>query len=367
MSLIIGACTADLHFAAFEPKKQYQILKSQFVDVIAGYPKLDFILVCGDIYDRKLMGNSDGLLYAANLIEDIVNVAREKGSTVILVHGTFSHDADQLKNFYHYMSDSTVDVRVITTIQFIDVKGTRMLIIPELYGVEESFYQDMLHYQGYYDYCFLHGTFEGSVYGDKPIGNGRLFTMRDFDMCKGFMVGGHVHTPGCHKGYFYYTGCPYRWKFGEEEDKGFLTTVLDTETNSHYVNFNKIESFRYITIDYTEALKDPKGAIEYINALQAREGIDFLKVKFKVPVTGSDKVVLQNYYKHSGITFVEFLDVMEERKMEDKANGVMNSDYDFILDSQLSDMDKFVRFVNMKEGSEYITVERLTEILNEQI
>ena len=365
--LVVGACIADLHFGAFDPKKQYQILKEQFIDVIAGYPKLDFILVCGDIYDRKFMGNSDALLYAANIVEDIVNVARMKGSTVILVHGTFSHDADQLKNFYHYMSDPTVDVRVITSIQFIDVKGTRMLVIPELYGVPEEYYDDMLHYKGYYDYCFLHGTFEGSVYGDKPIGNGRLFTMRDFDMCKGFMVGGHVHTPGCHKGYFYYTGSPYRWKFGEEEDKGFLTTLYDTETCSHYVNFNKIESFRYITIEWKEAVKDPKLTIEYINRLQKEQGIDFLRVKFNVPVNGSDKVIIQNYYKHNSNTTVNFLDVMEERKLEDKANGVLNSDYDFILDNQLSDIEKFVRFVNMKEGSEFITIDKLREILDEQI
>jgi DNA repair exonuclease SbcCD nuclease subunit len=225
----------------------------------------------------------------------------------------------------------------------------------------------MLHYKGYYDYCFLHGTFEGSVYGDKPIGNGRLFKMSDFDMCKGFMVGGHVHTPGCHKGYFYYTGSPYRWKFGEEEDKGFLTTLYNTETCSHYVNFNKIESFRYITIEWKEAVKDPKLTIEYINRIQKEQGIDFLRVKFNVPVNGSDKVIIQNYYKHNSNTTVNFLDVMEERKLEDKANGVLNSDYDFILDNQLSDIEKFVRFVNMKEGSEFITIDKLKEILDEQI
>ena len=367
MPCIIGACTADLHFAAFDQKKQYEILKEQFVDVIRSYPQLDFILVCGDIYDRKLMGNSDGLLYAANLIEDIINIAREKNSTVILIHGTFSHDADQLKNFYHYMSDPTVDVRVVTSIQFLDVKGTRMLCIPELYGIPEEYYQEILHYNGYYDYCFLHGTFEGSVYGDKPIGNGRLFTMNDFDMCSGFMVGGHVHTPGCHKGYFYYTGCPYRWRFGEEEDKGFLTTVYDTGTRAHYVHFNKIESFRYITLEWKDVLQDPKSAIEYINRIQREQGIDYLKMKFTVPVKGADKVALQNYYKHNGNTFVEFLDTIEEKRLSDKENGVLNTDYEFILDPHLSDLEKFVRFVNMKEGKEFITVDKLREILDEKI
>ena len=367
MSCLVGACIADLHFAAFDPKQQYQILKEQFVDVIRTYPRLDYIAVCGDIYDRKLMGNSDGLLYAANIIEDIVNVAREKNSTVILLHGTFSHDADQLKNFYHYMNDSTVDVRVVTSLQFLNVKGCNILCIPELYNVPEEIYDQYLHYSGYYDICFLHGTFEGSVYGDKPIGNGRLFTIHDFDMCKGFMVGGHVHTPGCHKGYFYYTGSPYRWRFGEEEEKGFLSTIYDPVSYNHYVDFTPITSFRYITLEYSDIIADPKAVIEYINNLQRTQGIDFLKMKFTVPVKGSDKLTIQNYYKTQSRTFVEFLDTMEEKKAEDRANGVVNADYDFILDPRLSDIEKFVRFVNMKEGETFITVDKLREILDEKI
>lgn len=367
MSCLIGVCTADLHFGAFDPREQYKILKEQFVDVIAEYPRLDYILICGDIYDRKFMGNSDALLYAANIIEDIVNVARMKNSTVILIHGTFSHDADQLKNFYHYMNDTTVDVRVITSIQYINVKGARMLCIPELYNVPEEIYHNILHYNGYYDFCFLHGTFEGSVYGDKPIGNGRLFRMEDFDMCRGFMVGGHVHTPGCHKGYFYYTGCPYRWRFGEEEEKGFITTVYDTDTHGHYIHFNPITSFKYITMEYKDIVTDPKAVIEYINNIQRTQNIDFLKIKFTVPVDGADKVSIQNYYKNQSRTTIAFMDVMEEKKAEDMKNGVVNSNYDFILDPHLSDMEKFVQFVNMKEGSTFITIDKLREILDEKI
>ena len=364
---LIGACIADLHFSAYNPKEQYDTLTEQFTKVIMNYPKLDYILIAGDIYDHKLMGNSDGLLYASMFVNDLVYIAKMKGSTIIMIHGTFSHDADQLKNFYHYLNDKELDMRIITSIQMITVKGARMLCIPELYGIDESIYNEYLHYSGYYDFAFLHGTFEGAVYGNN-VGNGRLFTFHDFDMCRGFMVGGHVHTPGCHKGYFYYTGSPYRWKFGEEEEKGFLTTILDLDTYRHYVQFNPIKCRTYITIDMETLISnDPKDIINYINNLQINQGIDFLKVKFRTPIKGADKVIIDNYYRNNGKTFVEFLDVMEERRIKDRENGVISEEYDFILDSQLSDFEKFVRYVNLKEGGEFITVDKLRQLLEDKI
>jgi hypothetical protein len=365
--MLICAHIADIHFSAFDPKEQYEILKEQFISVIDQFPRLDIISIDGDIYHHKLMGNSDGLYYASLFVDDVMGVARRHNSTVIMIHGTYSHDADQLKNFYHYLNDYDVDVRICTTIQFEEIKGAKILCIPELYGLDESIYQQFLHYSGYYDEAFMHGTFKGAVYKD-TVGNGRLFTPQDFNMCTGFMIGGHVHTPGCHSGYFYYTGSPYRWKFGEEEDKGFLITIHDLDTNRHYVHFQKIISNSYITIDMKEIdQNDPKTTIEKINRIKTEKGIDFLKIRFSTPVTGPNKTIIENYYRNNATTFVEFLDVMEERRLEQERSGKLPDEYDFILDNSISDLEKFVRYVNIKEGSEFITVDKLKSILEEQI
>lgn len=366
-NLLIGACTADLHFSAFNPKEQYEILKNQFIDVISNLPRLDYIAVAGDIYDHKLMGNSDGLYYASLIIDEIVRIAKEKNSTVLLLHGTFSHDSDQLKNFYHYLNSPDLDIRIVTNIQFEMIKGARVLCIPELYGIEESVYDKYLHKSGYYDIAIMHGTFEGAVYGN-TVGNGRLFTIHDFDMCRGFMIGGHVHTPGCFKGYFYYTGSPYRWKFGEEEKKGYLIATYDKDTYLHYVHFQEIISKTYITIDITTIENNnPTAIINYINELKVKDNIDFLKVKFKVPINGSDKVIISNYFRNNNYTFVEFLDAANEYKIKTKEKEEFLSEYDFILDNSISDIEKFVKYVNIREGKEFITVDKLTEILNEVI
>lgn len=354
---------SDIHFGAFDPKKQYEILKEQFLDKIRCIPKIDIISVDGDIFDRKFMSNSDASMYACIFIEDLVSICREKGSTLVLLHGTYSHDFDQLKLFYHYLDDKSVDIRIITTIKFENIKGARILCIPELYGVDESVYRHFFFESGWYDAAFIHGTFEGSVYGNN-VGNGRLLTEKDFIYCKGFAVGGHVHKPGCFQGFFYYCGCPYRWKFGEEEEKGFLLLSHDLDAQIHYVQFEKIESFRYVTIFLDELIsEDPKKIIDYINKRKEEDGIDFIKVKVRVPVPGNNKTIINNYYRNNPTTFVEFLNLEEVQRKKKEAEALQNKQYSYLTDRSISDLERFVMYVNDCEGSEFITVQQLNNLL----
>lgn len=363
--ILVGVCIADLHFGAYNPREQYETLREQFINPVLNYPRLDFIFVIGDFYDHKLMGNSDGLYYASLFMADMVALAKTKNASIIVLHGTFSHDSDQLKTFYHYMQRSDVDVRIVTTVQFEMIKGIKILCIPELYNYPEEEYQRYLTYSKYYDMAILHGTFEGS--GFKPT-NDRVFTMDDFKMCEGLMVGGHIHTPGCFGGYFYYTGSPYRWKFGEEHEKGYMTVVYNSTTHEHYVGFNPIQSRTYITIDINDIIStDPKEVIEYINKLKEKQGMDFLKVKFNIPISGADKVIISNYYRNNAYTFVEFLNLLEERKYEQQRSGEIPEGYDFLLDDRISPLEKFVKYVNIKEGSDFISVDKLKSILSETV
>jgi DNA repair exonuclease SbcCD nuclease subunit len=364
---IIEVHIADLHFGAFNPKIQYQILQEQFLSKIKDLPQIDLISVDGDIFDHKVMSNSDVVLYASLFIDNLVSICRDKKATLILLHGTYSHDYDQLKMFYHYMDDKSVDVRVITQIQFEIVKGCRILCIPELYGVDESIYRHYFFESGWYDEAFVHGTFKGAVFGDN-VGAGRLLTEEDFIYCTGVAISGHVHKGGCFNGFYYYCGCPYRWKFGEEEDKGFLILAHNLDTRYHYTHFEKIESFRYDTIFLDDLISnDPKVIIDYINNLQQTQGIDFIKVKVRFPVNGSDKTIINNYYRNNPNTFVEFMDIseIEEQKKEEQIK--QDEEYSYLLDNSISDLDRFVMYINNSEGYEFITVDKLSELLYKTI
>ena len=361
---------ADLHFGAFDPAKQYSILMDQVYTKIEALPKVDIISIDGDIFDHKVMSNSDTALYATKFIDQLVHLSRQKNATLVILAGTYSHDFDQLKLFYHYMDhDSTdnTDIRVITNIQFEYIKGARILMIPELNGVDESVYQKFFFNSGWYDEAFVHGTFEGSVYGNLTSGNSRLLTAHDFMYCKGVAISGHVHKSGCFNGFYYYCGTPYRWKFGEEEAKGFLILLHDLDTQVHYVSFQEVTSFRYDTIYLDELVsEDPKKICDYINERRVREGIDFIKVKFRVPIAPSSKTIINNYYRNNPTTFVEFMPPEEVEKAKQE-EAIMNSQYNYLIDSTISDFERFVRFVNESEGEEFITVQELTRLLAEKI
>ena len=365
--ILIGANIADIHFGAYDPKQQYETLKEQFINFLYTIPRLDYIAICGDLFHKKVMGNSDVLYYASLFIEDIIQLSRIKNSTIVIIHGTMSHDSQMIKIFYHYLNDPGLDIKITDTLAFVDVKNARVLCIPELYGVDESIYDTYLHRSGYYDIAFMHGTFKGSVYGDN-VGNGRLFDIHDFDMCTGMMIAGHVHKSGCFEGYFYYCGSPYRWQFGEPEEKGFLMSMIDLDTNRHCIQFMPIKCDTYITFDINELISnDPKVIIDYINNIKETTGANYLKIKFNVPINGADKVIIDSYYRNNPSTFVEFLNLMEERRIEQEKAGIVEDMYDFILDPNLTDFEKFVKYVNIKEGSEFISVDKLKEILEEQI
>lgn len=358
---------ADTHFGAFNPKTQYEILREQFLNRIALLPHIDIISVDGDLYDHKVMANSDIAMYATRFVADLVELARQKQATLIILQGTLSHDDNSLKLYYHYMNDRSVDVRVITQLQFEEIHGARILMVPELNGLDESIYQQYFNQMGWYDSAFVHGTFEGAVYGNNVSGSARLLTSDDFKYCLGPVISGHVHVSGCFKGYYHYVGSPYRWKFGEEQEKGYMIVLHDLNTQISYVEFEPIKSFRYDTIYIDELVsQDPKVIIDYINTKKQTEGIDYIMVKFRVPVTGANRVIINNYYRNNQNTFVSFLDT-EELQKERAVQELQNSDYSYFTDRSMTDFEKFVKFINDSKGCQFITVDKLNELLNTEI
>ncbi len=364
---LISVHIADIHMGKIDPSTQYQILKEQFILPISQLPRIDLIAINGDIFDRKFLANSDPIRYAVQFIDDIVQLAKIKNSTVIIIAGTLAHDNGQIKLFYHYLEDPSIDLRIVETIRFEDVKGARVLCIPELYNIDESIYQHFFHESSWYDLALIHGTYKGSVYGDN-VGQGRLLTKEDFTHCKGLCTSGHIHTPGCFDKFYYYCGSPIALSFeAEGVNNGYLISNQDLSTGIHYVEFEEITSFRYETI-YLDQLvsNDPKDIIDYINTLKKNKGIDYIKVRFRVDVSGSNKTIINNYYRNNGSVTVEFKDTIDSSNEANIQQSISSNDqYSYLTDNKLSDLERFVRFVNESEGYQYITISQLTELLSQ--
>lgn len=362
---LIEAHLADLHFNAFDPAEQYKILMEQPYEIMAQMPKLDIVSINGDTYDTKMLASSDGVRYAIMFIDKLVDLCRNKNATLIIVLGTSGHDANQLKLFYRYMEDPSVDVRIVTRIQFEYIKGAKILCIPELAGVDDNVYSHFLLYSGLYDSVFMHGTFEGSSYA--PSANCKLFNINDFVNCTGPIISGHVHKPGCFNKYFYYCGSPYAWRFDDDHQKGFLIVAHNLDTGAHYCQFEPIRSFKYETIELDNIVnEDPRIVIDYINKLKQDNGIDYIKIRFNTLVPGASKTIISNYYRNNRNVFVEFLNPNKEaiKRMENE-DGNELSEYNFISDPHISDENKLAMYINMQKGYEFISVEKLINLLEE--
>lgn len=357
---------ADIHFGVIDPKIEYEILKREVIDELHKIPILDIIFINGDLFERKYTTDSEPVLYASMFIADIRLLAIKKNATVIILAGTEYHDAGQLNLFYHYLEDPDFDIRIVENIRFEYAKGARILCIPELYGIDESIYQKFLFESGMYDQCVMHGTIEGAVYNNIVNKRGRLFGIDDFENCKGPIIAGHVHTPGCFNSHFYYSGTPIRYKFGEEEDKGFLLVYYNLDTRDYYTRLIPVVSFRYDTVNIDELIsQDPKDVIAYIDKLRA-EGIDYIRITFRKEVPSENLAVIREYYKNNGR--VRFK-LSEEKQTNIASTNDSNIDdyskYAYLFDETISPFDKLAYYINERENCMFTTGDEIKRIIEE--
>ena len=358
---------SDIHFGVLDPVYMYNNLQEQFVKRIAQVD-FDILAICGDLFDGKFMSNNIIISYALSFIDNLVNMCRDKKATLILIEGTPSHDSGQFKLFYHYLSDPSVDVRIIETPQFIWAQGLRLLCIPERYGLPEEFYRQLLFFSGSYDMCFLHGTFRGSFSGSEIStlnnnGKAPIFALSSFCNCMGPIIMGHYHISGCYESYAYYNGSAFRYQFGEEQEKGFLATVYNPVTRYHITQLVPIISLKYMTISIDDIINnDPKMIIDYIKNYQLTNGADYVRVQFNT--TNENMNIVQQYFRTDPTIVLQELN--RRTRIVSQANQVIteqNAMYSYLTDPNISDYQKFVMYMNQQENCEFMTVDELISIL----
>lgn len=362
--ILVEAHISDIHFGVFDPSKQYEILKTQFIDRIAILNKLDLISINGDLFHHKFMANSDAVVYAMKFVDDLVKLTAEKNCTLFILHGTPSHDANQTRLFYRYQN-SGVDVRVIETVRFEYVKNKKILCIPEIPGLGREYYENILN-NNFYDAVCMHGTIRGAIFGkdkedlDLPS---PVFSMDNFKLSGGPVISGHVHKPGCFEKHFYYCGSPYRWCYGEEEEKGFIILLHNIKTRKYYIHFQPIESYRYDTINFDEMIKDdPANIINYIKQRQA-EGIHNIRMEFTVDHSNIN--ILKQFYRNNPHVAIKCDYKNDIIRQQSKEALDQYKEYNFITDKSLSEYDILSKYINQNMGYMYITTEELIDILKE--
>lgn len=360
---------ADIHFGCNEdPKFMYTQLKEQFINRLSN---LDFqiLAICGDLFDSRFMSNNIAVTYAIQFIDDLVHFCKHKDATLLILAGTQSHDSNQLSLFYHYTAN--YDVRIIEKMQFEEVCGLRILCIPELYGLPEEEYNKYLFQSGRYDLCILHGTYKGSFKGSEIATlnstHAPVFGIQHFENCAGPILMGHYHKPSSYDSYAYYNGSAFRFRFGEEEEKGFLVTLYNPYYRTHYTQLVPIKSHTYSTININHLInEDPKKIIDWIKYEKESKGINFIRVQFNN--AGENMNIVRNYFRTSNSIKLQELDKKEKQIQQiDQEVLQKNQQYSYIINPDIGDYDKFVMYINQNEGYDFITSEELIKLLEEDI
>ena len=209
----------------------------------------------------------------------------------------------------------------------------------------------------------------GSVFGankeDLDSKKYPVFSLQNFTNCKGPIICGHVHKAMCLNGYMYYCSNPVRYKFGEEEEKGFLIVLHDKVMSKHVTNFIPIKSFRYDTIDInTLQYNDPNNIIQYLNELLAN-GIDNIRIDFSNLNNEVCQKVIEEYYaNYKNVSIKRYVKKDPQVNTTEEIKNKY-SDLDFLLDPGMDPLSKFVSFINHNKGEEFITVQKLKSILSE--
>ena len=160
----------------------------------------------------------------------------------------------------------------------------------------------------------------------------------------------------------YYQGCPIRWRFGEEQEKGFIILLHDLDTRRYHLHFEEIKSFRYDTINLDHLLADPQKTITYVNQLK-QMGIDFIRLEFSIDKEDCLNIVKHYFQKDPTIKILETYKQEKEKQEMQRALNTKYSGYDYILDDNLTPEDKLTRYINQEMGYTYITVEELKKAI----
>ena len=366
---IIHVHIADIHFGALNPVTQLQILQEQFIYKIQNIP-FNILAIDGDLFDKKVSANSPVVECAIRFVNQCLQMCLERNAMMIMISGTESHEASQLSLFKDYERIYGNNFHIVENIQFVYYMGYKILCIPEEYSKPAYYYESKLCET--YDMCFMHGTLVGGVYGankEKLQSNREaVFSIESFSSCKGPIISGHVHKAMCLNSNMYYVSNPIRYKFGEEEEKGFGICI--SSPLGHKYTFMPITSFRYDTIPLSAlGTNDPDIIVKKLDELQAN-GIDFIRLdmsdsaikeNFATPIIN---ILEAKYAQNPHISLIK--PSVEKSILINTTEDIMNkySGMDFLLDKNMSELDKFVQYINYNKGCDFITVDKLKSILN---
>lgn len=366
LSEVTIATIADIHFGAMNPKRLYDELQL-FLEEIENVPKIDLVVVAGDLFNNRLSVNGDHAKYCIKFCADLFKIAMNKSSKVIFLKGTESHDNDQLSMLYSMKNMTECDFEIIETVTDKEIlPNLNVLFIPEEYMEnKDEYYKD--YFDKKYDFIFGHGLVDKALFiasiqeseftrPNAPIFSADLLS----DITHGSVYFGHVHK-GMDYRKFRYVSSFSRWAFGESEAKGFYITTYDTDTKE-IVKEKFIENIlapRYDTVkifDDSSLFKDrPHVLVQNLLKFSEDHTRDNLRIEIHIPGDYEEPnllvSLLNETFKQSRVKLkiVNTLKAKVQEKAKEKIHELMTK-YKIIFDRKADVPSKLSEYIRLNTG-----------------
>lgn len=313
-----GIFIADLHIGAMPRVK----LQKELETILYPYLEtmdLDFVIFCGDYFDHKLYLNEENVKLASEVLDTVDKLLKPEAK-IRMLYGTKSHEEDQYDSFETLSRRR--DFKVIRYASEEELfPGMHVLYLPEeILTDSESYYHNFFEKEDAYELVIGHGVIkEGMKTAARALEEKKtikrkvpIFKVGQFQkICNGITVFGHYHVhdvldPTPHKE-IQYVGSFSRWKFGEEEDKGFLYGCFDSDKKpgkqwkTRFEVNPEAEVYKTIGFGFQntifQSIDDMKEKMDHYEKLTKNGTFDHLKIAFNIPETCENSEYYMEYLK----------------------------------------------------------------------
>lgn len=381
-----GIVLADIHIGAFNIDKLYDELSLLFNYLETN--KVDFIIICGDYFDKKLFLNDKESLYAYIIMNNILEICKKYKTKVRIVYGTESHECNQ----YNILSklNNQYDIKIIKNVSDEELlPGLNVLYLPEEHIYDKNdHYGSFFEKEKYYDYIFGHGIIrevmkEAATLIENKSGHRRkvpVFSTAELNrICRGQTYFGHFHINSNLGDRVFYIGSFSRWQFGEEERKGFYEigcNIKKDEYKNKFIENTNAETYHTIYFGYDndifKSIDNMEKKLNNIDKLINTKAFDHLRFEFNIPENAENPEYMINYinekYKYKNNIKVEIVHgYINQKRKHDKENiKKENEKYEILFDKNISIEDKISYFIKIEYNRE-IKTERISKYLYSNI
>lgn len=371
--IVKGLCISDLHFGLPASERIYNEL--QAVKDYVNKNKLNVIFINGDYFDRKLSFNEPAALLAMQFFYDLRELCLKKKIKLRVLHGTLSHERNQIEMFNKFASPY-LDMKIINTLSEEEIyPGFNVLYVPEEYPLNaDEYYKEarskeysamMMHCM--WDFIAIDSMLEQANRTD--IQTSPIFVYDEWKQClkHGFAACGHIHSRHIYKKKIFYPGSYSSWDFTDISERGFLTFSYDTDKKYYSVALvNNTQCPTFGTVDIKDmGLNLEECSIEDIQqAIQPlAEQYDYFRVNIDTMPLDKLELMKRVYKDNPNIK----LKIESKKSIVETEKTDIYAKYEYIFKNTMPVEEVVHKFIKEDladlEGADLITVDQIKEII----